>query len=102
MQGKDAPQVREHLLDIVRDSFESRPTTGSASTGGIEYLLGQSTMSVVLSELVRLNEIRLLDVLKGYAESGQGEDVRSAAKRLLDQVKPEFTKAGRASEPRQR
>lgn len=84
--GPDTSEVREHLLDIVRDTFEKRPTSGKASTSGIEYPFGPSAQSVVLSELIRLKELRLLDVLRGYAEAGPDDEVRKAADDLLAQV----------------
>lgn len=89
-QGPDTPEVREHLLDIVRDLFEDRPTSGRDSTRGFEYPLGIPSMSVVLTELIRLKEVRLLNVLRGYAKAGPGDEVRKAARDLLAQVQPDL------------
>lgn len=89
-QGPDTPEVREHLLDIVRDMFENRPFSGRDSTRGLEYPLGIPSMSVVLTELVRLKEVRLLNVLRGYAKAGPGAEVRKAARDLLAQVQQDL------------
>lgn len=89
-QGPDTPEVREHLLDIVRDTFEQRPTSGKASTSGIEYPFGRSARSVVLTELIRLKETRLLEVLRGYERAGPDVDVRKAAGDLLERIRNEF------------
>ncbi len=89
-QGPDTSEVREHLLDIVRDAFEKRPTSGRASTSGIEYPFGPSAQSVVLSELIRLKEVRLLDVLRGYATAGSEDEVRRAAADLLSRVQADL------------